>query len=164
MVALAAALLLGLADVAVVDRAAPGRRVERGALDGRAVGDLGAVVRQEQGEQAGEGLRRGVLEHIKRRFRRRRGLVRHEQRELEPERPQVQRGQALPVGLEPDHRVHLAGGGPPLLRQLHERGERARPAMGRLPGRRRARARLVAAFAAQVEVAHAGVAARYPPV
>ena len=34
--------------VAVVDRAPPGGRVERGALDSRAVGELGAVVGQEQ--------------------------------------------------------------------------------------------------------------------
>ena len=164
VVALAAALLLGLAGVAVVDRAAPGGRVERGALDGRAVGELGAVVRQEQGEQAGEGPRRGPLEHVQRRFRRRGRLVGHQQRELEPERPQVQCEQAPAVGPEPYHGVHLAGAGALLLGKPHEGGEGARLAVRRRPRRLRARPGLVAALPAQVEVAHPGVAARYPPV
>ena len=163
-VALAAALLLGLARVAVEDRAAPGGRVERGALDPRAVGELGAVVGQEQGEQPSERLRRRPLQHVERRSRRRRRLVGHGQRDLEPERPRVQCEQAPAVGLEPYHRVRLAGGGAFFPRQFHERGERAGRAVRRPPWRLGARARLVAAPAPQLEAAHPRVAAPYPPV
>ena len=164
VVALAAALLLGLAYVAVVDRAAPGDRVERGALDSRAVGELGAVVGQEQGEQPRERIRRRLLQLVEPRLHRLRRLAGHQQRELEPERPQVQCEQAPAVGPEPYHGVHLAGAGALLLGKPHEGGEGARLAVRRRPRRLRARPGLVAALPAQVEVAHPGVAARYPPV
>ena len=58
-------------------------------------------------------------------------LAGHEQRELELAGPLVQCQQAPPVGFEPHHGVHLAGGGALLLGQTHERAERARLAVGR---------------------------------
>ena len=164
VVALAAALLLRLADVAVVHRAAAGRRVERRALDAVAVGELGAVVGQEQAERPGVRRGRGLLQRVEPLADGLRGLLGHQQRQLELERPGVQCQQALPVGPEPHDGVHLAGGGALLVGQSHERGVGARLAVGRRLARLGVRPGLVAALPSQVEVAHPRVSALYPPV
>ncbi len=117
-----------------------------------------------RGNSLRERLRRRLLELVEPRLHGLRRPVGHQQRELEPERPQVQCEQAPAVGPEPYHGVHLAGAGALLLGKPREGGEGARLAVRRRPRRRRARPGLVAALPAQVEVAHPGVAARYPPV
>ena len=134
------------------------------ALDALAVGELGAVVGQEQAEQPGVRRRRCLLQRVEPLADGLRGLIGHQQRQLELERPGVQCEQALPVGPEPHDGVHLAGGGALLVGQSHERGVGARLAVGRRLARIGVRPGLVAALPSQVEVAHPGVSAIYPPV
>ena len=123
----------------------------------RAVGELGAVVGREQ-ENSLRNAFGAAFSACRAPIPSTRRLVGHGQRDLELERPQVQCEQAPAVGLQAEHRVHLAGGGALFPgNSMVPANRRAAPCDVCLGGS--ACARLVAAPAPQLEAAHPRVAA-----